>query len=186
MRGFRHWTHTLPAELSRQLMLAPGERPLGWGTCGGGCSLVATAHGLWECSSSGPAVRHCWQATEVRCVGDTMEVRSGPSGDPICPHVMESSSRLPELVRAMDSGSRLVELTFRLPSGTTVLLQARSCRYESTIVWTSRSGGSKVSDAASDTVLADQLLQRARQEFGTTGSRRHTSALVPSRAQAQC
>ena len=167
MRAFPIRAGPLPAALRQELSLAAREGPLGWGSCGGGCSLVVTAHGLWECPPDGPAVRHCWQATELHCSTDTMEVRSDPAIDPTCRHVLEASSRLQHLVLALDSGSRLVDLPFRLPSGTTVRLQARSCRYRGTIVWTSYCHLSPDSDAGSDGLAADALLWQAKEEFGT-------------------
>lgn len=141
----------------------PGPRrtAAGLAVCHDGCGLVATAHGLWECRPNGPAVRHCWQEAELCCARGRLEVRSEPAADPLCAHGMEESSWLPDLVRALDSGSRLVELAFRLPSGTTVMLRARSCRYESTTVWTSRSQTTTDFDAASEDLMTEALLQRA-------------------------
>lgn len=168
MRDSRHHPHRVPAALRQGLALAAGERPLEWGSCHEGCTLVATSHGFWECPPSGQAVRHCWQATEVRCSGNMLQVRSKlePSQ---CAHVMDVGSRLPALVQAMDSSSRLVELAFRLPSGTALLLRARSCRYESTIIWTSRCSPSTGADAEAEALMADSLLRRAKEEFGASG-----------------
>lgn len=106
-----------------------------------------------------------------------MAVRSGPSADPPRRHIVGGSTRLPDLVHALDSGSRLVELAIRLPSGTTARLRARSCRYQGTIVWTSSCHLSQDSDGASDTLMVDGLLQRAKREFGTAGNGQLSAAL---------
>jgi hypothetical protein len=188
MRGLLHRTHRFPDELDRDLPFDPRERPLGWASCTGGCRLVATLHGLWESPSGGSPVRHCWRSIEeIRCVGSTMTVRSAPAVDPLCAHVFSEDSALPDLVHALDTSSRVVDLAFRLPSGATLQVRARTCRYEGSLVWTSRrrqpteagAVGEPLGTAAreADARETDALLQYAKQEFGTMGEERRNGAL---------
>lgn len=171
MRGLST-SRRLPAEFARAVPFAHRERPLCWARCRSGCVLVATAHGLWEWPDGGSPVRHCWRAIEVvRCSPGALTVRSAlPSeplpSEPVCEHVFEPAGELPELVQVLEAGSRPVELAFTLPSGSRLRIRARTCRFEGSLVWTTRLRDVPGADPAADAQLTRGLVLRARQEYG--------------------
>lgn len=170
MRGRTDRRRRLPATLAGALSLADRERPLRWAPCRHGCRLVATAHGLWEWPAGSPPVRHCWRTIEeVRCSPTALTVRPAPQSDPVCAHILEPANELVDLVRALDAGSRLVDLAFTLPSGSRLRVEARTCRFEGTLGWTSQLHAGPGADPAADAALARTLVTRARREYGTVG-----------------
>lgn len=168
MRGAHRRSRRLPAGIATALPLEPRERTLGWAMCVQGCRLVATTHGLWEWPLSAPPRRHCWRAIdEVRATPGTLTIRPESPQRPGCDHGFAAASTLPGLVTSMASGARLVDLSFTLPSGSGIDVRARTCRFEGTIVWTSRLHSVPGADAGADAAVARGLLARARQEYGT-------------------
>lgn len=162
----------LPADLAAALPFAHRERSLCWARCRSGCLLVATAHGVWELPEGGSPVRHCWRAIEHdRCSSGALALHA-EGIRPVCAHVFEPGSQLPDLVRALESGSRLIELAFTLPSGRRLRIRARTCSFEGTLVWTSHLGEALGGDPAADAGITEGLLARARREYGTAGSGR--------------
>ncbi len=166
----------LPNALAAALPFEPRERVLSWAICRSGCRLVATAHGLWEWPLDDPArngpvpndpVRRCWRTiSDVRGAADTLTVHS-ESQQPVCHHRFAPGSELPDLVRALVAGSRLVDLSFTLPSGSRLRVQARTCRFEGTLVWSSQLHPRADADDSTDREIARGLMARARQEYGT-------------------
>jgi len=141
-----------------------------WARRRGGCWLVATACGLWEWPDGGTPQRHCWcTIDEVRYSAGVLTVRPRPPQEPLRAELLETDSGLAELVRIMEAGSRLVELAFRLPSGSRLQVTARTCRFEGSLVWSTRLDEAAGADPAADANLARALLARARQEYGAIG-----------------
>jgi hypothetical protein len=166
----------LPAELARDLPLAPRERVLRWAEPAVGGYLVATVHGLWRCppgSTPAEAERICWREVGAFHVdpdgsfsisrGEVF--RSGVRGE----HVYAGSgSDLPDVIQAMVDTSRLVDQHYRLPSGSRLLITARDCPYERVISWASTITPADGADPDADAEFARRALDRARAEYGST------------------
>lgn len=159
-------TRRLPASLAGSLPFEPRERPLSWARCEHGCRLVATTHGLWEWPHKRPPSRHCWRTIdEVSATGAGLAVRTAGQ-NALCRHRVAPENPLPDLVRALDAGSRHLELAFTLPTGSRLQIAARSCRFEGTLVWTSRLDAHSGAEPGADAATARALLRRVRAEYG--------------------
>lgn len=156
----------LPASLAGSLPFEPRERALSWARCEHGCRLVATTHGLWEWPHKRPPVRHCWRTIDdVSATGAELAVRAAGREAP-CRHRVAPKSTLPDLVRALDAGSRRLELAFILPTGSRLQIAARSCRFEGTLVWTTRLAAHSDAEPGADAATARALVRRVRAEYG--------------------
>lgn len=159
-------TRRLPASLAGSLPFERRERTLSWARCEHGCRLVATTHGLWEWPHKRPPVRHCWRAIDdVSASGTELAVRAA-GREATCRHRVAPRSPLPGLVRALDAGSRRLELAFTLPTGSRLQIAARTCRFEGTLVWTSRLDARSDAEPGADVATARLLMRRVRAEYG--------------------
>jgi hypothetical protein len=166
----------LPAELARDLPLAPRERVLRWAEPDSGGHLVVTVHGFWRGppgTSPADAERLCWREVGAFHAdpdgsfsisrGDVF--RSGQPGEHL---YAGAGSDLPEVIQAMVDTSRLVEKHYRLPSGSRLLITARDCPYQRVISWASTIMPADGADPDADAELAGRVLDRARAEYGST------------------
>lgn len=169
----RSWLgRRLPAELARDLPLAPRERVLRWVEVDPGGWLVATVHGLWDRRTAPDpldAERLCWRDVgqfHIDPDGSSFSISRGT--EPGVHMHVGTGSDLPEAVHAMVDTSRLVEQHYRLPSGSRLLITARDCPYERVISWASAIIPADGADPDADAELAQRALDRARAEYGST------------------
>lgn len=150
------------------------ERPLHTARCEHGCSLAVTSHGLWEWRRGAAPTRDCWRTIDsVTWRAGHLTVHGG-TGPPRCAHRLDAADDLPLLAVTLEKGSRLVDISVRLASGRRARIQARSCVFEGTVVWTSTldpfvatDGGRDDLDETADRAVVAFYLDAARREYGT-------------------
>lgn len=152
-----------------RLPVERGERLLDRGSCGRGCDLYLSTHGIWEWPVDVAPVRHCWCSIESLRVDSadlSLQVHSGRPGGPGCVHQLSEFPVFVDAAMALDSASRQASFSFSLDSGSRAVIVARACAFDGALRWHARLEPDAGAVSEIDAATLARLTRHAAYRYG--------------------
>lgn len=146
-----------------------GERLLDRGSCGRGCDLFLSTHGIWEWPVDAAPLRQCWCSIESLTVDPadvSLRIRSGRAGGSGCVHQLSGSPVFVAAAMALEHASRRASFSFSLDSGSRAVIVARACAFSGALRWQARLEPDVGADREIDGATLAGLTRHAAHRYG--------------------